>query len=197
MTWTKLSDDFPDQCARVGLTDQAFRTHVEGLCWAMRRENGGLIDQRDIRRFAEVDNPAAAVVELLEIGWWVEEGVQLRIVKHMEDQPEPDVIEARRTLAAERQRKKRRKDARLDVDVSRSDNTRDDPRDPGRVGAGRDGPGKPTTSPEGREEEWPDVAIPGTTNDLVRETDYPSPGDGLVRQPDYPIFDRIKDEANA
>jgi len=32
MTWTKLSDDFPEDCARVGLSDAAVRTHLEGWC---------------------------------------------------------------------------------------------------------------------------------------------------------------------
>ncbi len=30
MTWTKLSDDFSDDCWT--LSDQAFRLHTEGLC---------------------------------------------------------------------------------------------------------------------------------------------------------------------
>ena len=50
--WLKLSDDFGDDCARLKLSDAAFRTLVESLLWAMRRENGGSIDNIDIRRFA-------------------------------------------------------------------------------------------------------------------------------------------------
>jgi hypothetical protein len=38
MTWTKLPDDFPDDCARAQLTDTDFRVHVEGTIWCMRRE---------------------------------------------------------------------------------------------------------------------------------------------------------------
>ncbi|MGC7224587.1 hypothetical protein RBA13_22790, partial [Mycobacteroides abscessus subsp. massiliense] len=35
MTWTKLSDDYGDDCWR--LSDAAFRTHTEGLCWSNRK----------------------------------------------------------------------------------------------------------------------------------------------------------------
>jgi hypothetical protein len=141
MTWTKLSDDFGDQCAE--LTDAAFRTHVEGLLWTMRRETGGRLAERDLRRFAECADPQAAAAELVHRGWWkpAADGGWL-IVHHLEHQPEPDVIAARRAMAAERQRRKRRKAAQIDKEPSRRDDSRDDPRDPGRDGTGRDGTGK-------------------------------------------------------
>ncbi len=44
--WLKLSDDFGVDCARVGLSDAAFRTHTEALLWIMSRENGPMIDSR-------------------------------------------------------------------------------------------------------------------------------------------------------
>lgn len=138
MTWTKLSDDFGDQCAR--LSDAAFRTHVEALVWAMRRETGGYIDSRDVRRFGESPHAEMAVAELVAIGWWSIEGQGYRIHHHMEHQPEPEVIAKRRALEAERQRRHRLKRAGLtEDDLSRRDTTRETTRDPGRVGSGRDG----------------------------------------------------------
>lgn len=107
MTWLKLSDDFGDDCARARLTDGAFRTHVEGLLWAMRRENGGVVDDVALRRFAETADPNAAVRELLEVGFWETDGPALQIVHQMEHQPEPEVIAHRRKRDAERQRRKR------------------------------------------------------------------------------------------
>ncbi len=62
MTWAKLSDSFGDEVA--GLSDAAFRTHVEALLWTMRRETDGHLAERDVRRFAETADPAAAVQEL-------------------------------------------------------------------------------------------------------------------------------------
>lgn len=142
MTWTKLSDDFAVD-ARV-LSDAAFRTHVEGLLWAMARETGGYVDGRDVKRFAETDQRDDAVQELVDHGFWrrVPDGFQ--IAHHMQHQPEPEVLAARRASDAERQARRRRKAAGLADPtplVSRRDSPRDDPRDPGRVGSGRDGTG--------------------------------------------------------
>ncbi len=142
MTWTKLSDDFADELA--GLSDAAFRTHVEGLLWVMRRETGGHLTERDVRRFAETDEPTAAVQELLDQGVWQGANTGYAIRHHMEHQPDREVLAARRANDAQRQAKKRRKDAGLSQPESRPesrrDTTCDDPRDPGRVGSGRVGP---------------------------------------------------------
>lgn len=164
MTWTKLTDDFGDQCAKVRLTDAAFRTHVEGMSWAMRRETAGVIDEIDVKRFAETKDPWAAIRELLEIGWWEETGDgRLQIIKNMDQQVEVKVIEARREADNLRQRRKRmhaigdhsicldsakcRKEAEAEStteDVSRRDTPRDNTRDPGLGWSGLDGAGKPT-----------------------------------------------------
>lgn len=136
MTWLKTSEDFPDQCAE--LSDAAYRTHHEGLSWAMRRENGGYLSRRDLRRMAESDHADEAVAELLELGFWVQEGDGYRIKHHMEHQPEPEVIRTRREKEAERQRKKRLKDAGV-APVSRRDDQANDMRDPVRNGTERNG----------------------------------------------------------
>ena len=133
MTWTKLSDDFSDSCR--DLSDAAFRTHVEGLIWAMRRETGGYVDVRDVKRFAESPHADMAVSELVAVGWWSLEGQGYRINHHMEHQPEPDLLAQRRGLTAERVRKHRRKKAGLDSGNAVTERvTRD--------GTGRDGTGE-------------------------------------------------------
>jgi hypothetical protein len=148
MTWTKISDNFAEQCA--DLSDAAFRTHVEGLIWAMKRESGGMMTKRDVDRLAESEHAHEAVAELVERRFWTQLDNGYRIEHHMEHQPEPDVIAARRSLDAERQRRARRKKVGLDSTPSRRDVTRDEtrdhPRDPGRVGSGRNG--RPNTSLE-------------------------------------------------
>ena len=100
MTWTKLSDDFADQCC--GLSDAAFRTHVEALIWVMRRESGGYLAARDVKRLAESPHTEMAVAELVACGWWSIENQGYRINHHMEHQPEPDLIAKRRELTADR-----------------------------------------------------------------------------------------------
>jgi hypothetical protein len=130
--WVKLSDDFGERAARTGLSDAAFRTHIEALLWTMRRETGGWIHSRDIPRFAETKDPEAAVEELVGLGWWDYPAIDdrypkddpdrdpgadpglFRIVASMDDQPEPEVIEARRRKTAERVRQHRRKMAGLE-----------------------------------------------------------------------------------
>lgn len=141
MTWLKLSDDFGDECARADLSDAAMRTHVEGLLWCMRRETGGALTKRDVRRFAETADPDAAVTELVNSGFWIREGDGYRVVQHMEHQPEPDVIDRRRSLTADRVRKHRRKRAGLEAEASNGVTERVT-----RVGSGRDGEPKPSAT---------------------------------------------------
>lgn len=130
MTWTKLSDDFADECS--SLSDAAFRTHVEALIWTMRRETGGCITMRDVRRFAESPHAEMAVAELVACGWWSIDGQGYLVHHHMEHQPEPDLIAKRRQDTAERVRKHRRKRAGLAeesvlLSATRPDPTRPDP----------------------------------------------------------------------
>ena len=76
MTWTRISDDFGEDCWT--LSDQAFRLHVEGLGWS----NAKLLDLRipkdDLRRFAK--HPEAAV-ELVGCGWWSDEA-DAYVIRH-------------------------------------------------------------------------------------------------------------------
>lgn len=111
MTWAKLSDDYPVQTAP--LSDAAFRTHTEALCWTMLRETGGRISDREVQRFAETQDPEKAVEELVRRAFWKVDGGGYLIVHHMEHQPEPDLIAKRRQNGAERARKHRRKLAGL------------------------------------------------------------------------------------
>ena len=143
MTWTKLSDDFGVQCA--ALSDAAFRVHVEGLIWTMRRESGGYLTVRDVVRLSESPHAEMAVVELVACGWWSVEGQGYQINHHMEHQPEPDVLARRRQLDAERQRRRRRNLIGIEAGPSRRDTTRDNTRDSGRVGSGRVGNDKSAT----------------------------------------------------
>ncbi len=146
--WTKVSDDYGDQCARLGLSDAAFRTHLEALLWTMRRESGGNIEERDVRRFAESPLVDAAVQELVDLGCWTKTQEGFRLNLHMEHQIEPEVIARRRESAAIRQRRKRRKDAGLQDQGhashrdERGDPPGDNPRDSGRDWTGLDGAGR-------------------------------------------------------
>lgn len=151
MTWTKLGDEFSDDCARAALTDAEFRLHVEAILWANRRESGPQITARDVRRFAETADPETAIAGLVAAGFWTDLGDGCwEIVHAMGDQIEPPVLDARRKAARERQRRWRyhhvgdhslcRPGSRClqnepqDEDMSRRYMTRY----PGRVGSGQE-----------------------------------------------------------
>jgi hypothetical protein len=179
VTWVKLSDDFAEKAARSGLSDAAFRTHIEALLWTMRRETGGWLRTRDIKRFAETKDPEAAVGELVGKDWWhfpagdgrypdadpdYDPGADpslFVIVANMDDQPEPDVIEARRRKTAERVRRHRRKMAGLDSDDPPSNDVTERVT---RVGSGRDGTGKDLDRRSGLKDA-PDFIAPGAAGD--------------------------------
>ena len=77
MTWTKLSDDFSDDCWE--LSDAAFRLHTEGLIWSNRKLLDCRLDKKDMRRWAKRPD---AVGELLAVGWWIDDGDVYVIVHH-------------------------------------------------------------------------------------------------------------------
>lgn len=175
--WLKLSDDFDDHLG--DLSSDAFRVHVQGLLHVMRREKSPVLTRRDVRRFADVEDPDAAVVELLKAGLWISEPEgKVRIVHQMEHQIEPEVIAARKAANAARQRRHRLKKAGLadadekpkGEDVTRyvTPGTTDDP---GLVGAGLGGTGSTrssspkgsshATEPKALGEDWPAVRLPG------------------------------------
>jgi hypothetical protein len=71
VTFTRLGDEFP--AIAVGLSDAAWRTHVEGLIWSVNRGLDLLIPKRDVIRFAETSAEIDDVMaELLDKGWWLE-----------------------------------------------------------------------------------------------------------------------------
>ena len=51
MTWTKLSDDFSDDCWQ--LSDAAYRLHTEGLIWSNRKLLNLRLDKAEMRLWAK------------------------------------------------------------------------------------------------------------------------------------------------
>ncbi|SLF30401.1 Uncharacterised protein [Mycobacteroides abscessus subsp. bolletii] len=98
MTWTKISDDYGDDCWR--LSDAAFRTHTEGLCWSNRKLLDLVIPKSEVSRFAK--NPHA-VRELVAEGYWQERGDNYVIFHHGKYQRQRDkVINQQRANKANR-----------------------------------------------------------------------------------------------
>ena len=76
MVWTKLSDDFGDDCWT--LSDAAFRLHVEGLGFSNRKLLDCRLSKADVRRFAKCPEAAG---ELLSAGWWSDAG-DYYVIRH-------------------------------------------------------------------------------------------------------------------
>lgn len=146
MTWTKLGQEFTDEAST--LSDAAFRTHVEALCWSNRRGLDLTIPAGEVKRFAETADPDAAIRELLVAGWWEPAAGGWFIGTRFADwQLEHAVVEHRRELNAVRQRRHRLhavgdhslcSDRCPDSGVTR-DEMRDEMRDPVRNGSVRNG----------------------------------------------------------
>jgi hypothetical protein len=137
MTWTKLSDDFGEDCWI--LSDAAFRLHVEGLLWS----NSKLLDCRipmdDLRRFAKHPD---IVPELLERGIWVDDGDAYVIVHHAPHQPSREqVIAFRQSQSAKGKKGGRPRKPTL---VKPTENP---PAKPVEKPSGRDGTGRVTDGP--------------------------------------------------
>src|SRR5690625_1858471 len=103
MTWTKLGDEFSDDCANADLTDAAYRTHDEAIAFVYRIERMDLrFGKRMVRRFAGSDQYEDGIALLLGLGWWRDHGDEYEIQHHA------DVIRA--SIAA--QQSKRARDRR-------------------------------------------------------------------------------------
>jgi hypothetical protein len=75
MTWTKLSDDFSDDCWE--LSDAAVRLHMEGLVWSNRK----LLDCRLAKVEMRWAKRPDAAEELVAAGWWTDNGDHY-IIRH-------------------------------------------------------------------------------------------------------------------
>lgn len=107
MTWLKLSDDFDLELGQVGLSAEAFRLHVQGLLWVMRKETGGALSRRAVTRLSDADDFEAAADELASHGFWRAAPDGWVIVHGMGDQPTPEQIAAQRANTTARQAKYR------------------------------------------------------------------------------------------
>jgi hypothetical protein len=77
VTWTKLSDDYSDEC--WDLSDAAFRLLTEMLLFSNRKLLDCVIPKDDMRRFAKRPD---AITELVTGGWVTDEGAAYRVVFH-------------------------------------------------------------------------------------------------------------------
>lgn len=89
MTWTKLSDDYDDDCWT--LSSDAYRLHTAGLVWSNRKLLNCRIPKADMHRFRTPE----ALPELLAEGYWAEDGDAYLIVHHADYQPTKEQVLSR------------------------------------------------------------------------------------------------------
>jgi hypothetical protein len=75
MTYCKLGTEFFDECADAGLSDAAVRTHAEAIIWLYRVEKFDMrIGKHLVRRFAGSDQYEVAIKDLVDAGFWLDDG---------------------------------------------------------------------------------------------------------------------------
>lgn len=92
MVWVRLEDTFPEHPKVIVLSDQAFRTHVTGICYCSRNLTDGFIP-----------NPAAGggAAELVSAGIWSESESGFHIHDYLDYHP------SRASVLAEREKKRK------------------------------------------------------------------------------------------
>lgn len=98
MTWRKTGMEFDHECADVGLSNGAYRTHMEGIGYIYTAERTDCrIPKRNIRRVAGSETYAQDIRELIDHGFWVDRGDEYEVMHH------GDVI--RQSLAAQQKQR--------------------------------------------------------------------------------------------
>lgn len=134
MTWTKLSDDFSDECWT--LSDGAYRLLVEMLNYSNRKLLDCRIPKGDLRRFAK--HPEA--VDELAAGGWVKDGGAAWLVAFQSlYQPLRVDVVARRARSAENGKKGGRPRKNPDVNPDGNPDGNPDENPGGRDGTGQYG----------------------------------------------------------
>lgn len=104
--WTRLSDDFPDRVEIAGLSDAAFRVHVEALCFCNRLLTDGRLPKSVVGRVLTHGAAPEVYAELVKAGLWVDEPEHFYV--EWRDQLNAEEVEQRRALNRERSERSRR-----------------------------------------------------------------------------------------
>jgi hypothetical protein len=114
VAWIKIDDSFPDHPKVIGLSDRAFRIHIEGLCYSGRFLTDGLIPMGVAARFANENMTLLA--ELTTVELWREDMANngFRIHDYLAHQTSKQQVEEKRQSLRERQKRYREKHAQVE-----------------------------------------------------------------------------------
>jgi hypothetical protein len=108
VTWTRLSDTFPDRPDLLRVDRSARLLHVEALIWCNRQTTDGELPRGALRRLGDSENVAREAAELVAAGVWAETETGWRLDWDAEDQLPSSEVRAAREAAAARQRRFRK-----------------------------------------------------------------------------------------
>lgn len=107
MTWTKISDDLPDDPRMLQLPRGVRLLHLEAMVWCNRYGTDGAIPRYGVRRITDEPEPEDAAKHLVSVGLWDDTDDGWEIVGFLDDQPSAADAERTRELAKQRQRRQR------------------------------------------------------------------------------------------
>jgi CHASE3 domain sensor protein len=107
MTWVKIDDSFPDHPKIIGLSDSAFRAHIQGLCYCGRFLTDGFIPSAAIGKIGALE----AIGQLIDAGLWQEEpsASGYLIYGYLDHQTSKKQVEEKRETVRQRQKRYRDK----------------------------------------------------------------------------------------
>lgn len=105
MSWIKIDNSFPDHPKVVGLSDAAFRAHIQGLCYCGRFLTDGFIPSVYMSR---IGTPKA-IAELVKIGLWKSASDGFQIHDYLSHQTSKNEVEKKREQLRESQKRYRKK----------------------------------------------------------------------------------------
>lgn len=110
MAWIKIDDAFADHPKVIGLSDKAFRTHIEGLCYSGRYLTDGHIPIFVAERLGTEE----AISELLKVRLWLipDNGLDGYIIHdYLAHQTSKEQVNEKRKSLRERQKRYRERHA--------------------------------------------------------------------------------------
>lgn len=101
MSWVRIDDQFPDHPKIVRAGPAAAWLYVCGLCYCARYLTDGIVPRGQVRRLADIDDPAAAAAALVGAGLWEETEAGYAVHDYLAYNPDRARVEAIRTARAE------------------------------------------------------------------------------------------------
>lgn len=100
MTWVKLSDTFAEDPRLEDAGADALALHVAALCYCARQLTDGRVPTKAARRLWSVDDPAATIARLVDVGLWRELDDGYELVDYLVDQRSREHVEEVRAKRA-------------------------------------------------------------------------------------------------